>query len=289
MGDTLDITYGAEKITAEVSQGTFRATELKKIATADGPLATYDPGLVNTASCKSAITFIDGDVGILEYRGYPIEQLAEKSTFLEVAYLLIHGELPTADQLRGWESEVNHHRLVHENAAQVIDSLRYDAHPMAKLMSGVASMQTFYPEARNIHDPASRHENIVRLLGKMPTLAAWAYRLSVGMRWIYPSDELGYCENFLAMLFQMQERSYRADPRLVHRSRCCSSFTPTTNRTARRTSSGPSRRPGTTSTPPAVPASAPSSGRCTAVRTKRSSRCSGRSARSTASPSSSRA
>ena len=216
MGDTLDITYGAEKITAEVSQGTFRATELKKIATADGPLATYDPGLVNTASCKSAITFIDGDVGILEYRGYPIEQLAEKSTFLEVAYLLIHGELPTADQLRGWESEVNHHRLVHENAAQVIDSLRYDAHPMAKLMSGVASMQTFYPEARNIHDPASRHENIVRLLGKMPTLAAWAYRHSVGMRWIYPSDELGYCENFLAMLFQMQERSYRADPRLVH-------------------------------------------------------------------------
>ncbi len=213
MGDTLTITHGDDSLSAEISQGTIRATELKKIVTPDGPLATYDPGLVNTASVKSSITYIDGEAGILEYRGYPVEQLAEHSTFLEVAYLLIHGDLPTADQLAVWEDEVNHHRLVHENASQVIESLRYDAHPMGKLMSGVASMQTFYPDARNINDPVARHENIVRLLGKMPTLAAWAYRHSVGWRRVYPSDELNYVENFLAMLFQMQERLYRPDPR----------------------------------------------------------------------------
>ena len=215
MTDTLTVTHGSDEIALPITDGTIRATELKKLATDAGPLATYDPGLVNTATCRSAITSLDGDAGVLEYRGFGIEQLAESATFLEVAWLLINGEPPTASELAAWENEVNHHRLVHENAIQIVDSLRYDAHPMAKLMSGVASLHTFYPEARTIDDPESRRANIVRILGKMPTLAAFAYRHSIGQRWVYPSDELGYVENFLAMLFQMQERSYRADPRLV--------------------------------------------------------------------------
>ncbi len=215
MTDTLSVTLGSSSLELPVTDGTIRANDLKKVATDAGPLATYDPGLMNTATCRSAITFIDGDAGVLEYRGFPIEQLAESASFLEVAWLLIKGEPATASELAAWENDVNHHRLVHENAAQIVDALRYDAHPMAKLMSGVASLHTFYPEARDIADRTSRMNNIVRVLAKMPTLAAFAYRHSIGQRWVYPSDELGYVENFLAMLFQMQERVYRADPRLV--------------------------------------------------------------------------
>ena len=215
MADTLRLTLGEQSLDLPVTDGTVRATEFAKLSTPDGPLSTYDPGLVNTSACRSAVTYIDGDAGILEHRGYPIEQLAEHSTFLEVAYLLLHGELPNAEQLTAWEIQVNRHRLVHENIWDILNAFRYDAHPMAKLMSGVASLQTFYPSARRIDDPEARMLNMVRLIGKMPTMAAFAYRHSIGRHPVYPNDELGYVENFLAMLFQSQQRVWRADPRLV--------------------------------------------------------------------------
>ncbi len=215
MADTLHVALGDQTADLPVTDGTLRATGLAQLTTDLGGLGTYDPGLVNTASCRSAITFIDGDAGILEHRGYPIEQLAEQSTFLEVAYLLLHGELPTPTQLTDWEYQINRHRLVHENVRQIIDAFRYDAHPMPKLMAGVASLQTFYPTARRIEDRDARVRNLQRLIGKMPTLAAFAYRHSVGRHPVYPNDELGYVENFLAMLFQGQQKVYRADPRLV--------------------------------------------------------------------------
>ncbi len=215
MAKSVQISAGDGVIELPITDGTIRATDLRQIPTAEGPLATYDPGLVNTASCRSAITYIDGDAGILEYRGYPIEQLAERSSYLEVAYLLLRGELPNAAELAKWENEVNHHRLVHENAKDIISKSRYDSHPMAKLMSAVASLHAFYPGSRNIADPAEREVNMIRLLAKMPTLAAFAYRHSLGRNYIYPSDELGFIENFLAMLFKRQERHYQADERLV--------------------------------------------------------------------------
>ena len=215
MADTLTIAAGSETFELPITDGTIRALDLRKIETPEGPLATYDPGFMNTASCRSAITYIDGDGGILEYRGYPIEQLAEQSTHLEVAYLLLHGELPTAQQLTDWENEVNTHRFVHENVRGIIQAFRYDAHPMAKLMSGVASMQTFYPSARNIDDADANRRNIIRLIAKMPTIAAWSYRQSIGRHYVYPNDELGYVDNFLAMLFQSQQRIYRPDPRVT--------------------------------------------------------------------------
>ncbi len=215
MDNPVRLTSGVHSVELAVTDGTIRATELGRLTTTRGPLATYDPGLVNTAACRSAITYIDGEAGILEHRGYPIEQLAEHSSFLEVAYLLLVGELPNAAQLADWEYQVNRHRLVHENVREILDSFRYDAHPMAKLMAGVASLQTFYPSARTLTDPAARIKNIQRLLGKMPTLAAFAYRHSIGRHPVYPNDELGYAENFLAMLFQGQQRLYRADPRLI--------------------------------------------------------------------------
>ena len=215
MADTLTIAHGDLESTLPITQGTIRATDLKQFRTDAGPLATYDPGLLNTASCRSAITFIDGDAGVLQYRGYPIEQLAASATHLEVAYLLLYGELPDADQLASWENEVNHHRFVHENVRGIIQAFRYDAHPMGKLMSGVASMQTFYPSARRIEDPNDRLRNIVRIIGKIPTIAAWSYRHSIGRHYVYPNDELGYVDNFLAMLFQSQQRVYRPDPRVT--------------------------------------------------------------------------
>ena len=215
MAKTLYVRSGSEEHELAVTDGTIRASDLRRISTDAGPLATYDPGLLNTASCRSSITYIDGDAGILEYRGYPIEQLAEKSTYLEVAYLLLKGELPNAAQLATWENEVNHHRLVHENAKDIITKSRYDSHPMAKLMSAVASLHAFYPSSRNITDACERELNMVRLLAKMPTLAAFAYRHSLGRNYVYPSDELGFVENFLSMLFKRQERHFIADERLV--------------------------------------------------------------------------
>ena len=197
-----------------ITDGTIKATDLRQVTTPAGPLASYDPGFMNTASCRSAITYIDGEAGVLEYRGYPIEQLAAHATHLEVAYLLLYGDLPTAGQLAQWERQVNTHRLVHENVRDLIDAFRYDAHPMAKLMAGVASMQTFYPSSRRLDDPEARELNMIRLLGKIPTMAAWSFRHSIGRHFVYPNDELGYVDNFLAMLFQSQQRVYRADPRI---------------------------------------------------------------------------
>jgi citrate synthase len=200
-----------------ITDGTIRATDLRQIAAEGDPgLATYDPGFVNTASCRSAITFIDGEQGILEYRGYPIEQLAEHSTFLEVAYLLLHGELPTQAQLDDWVHNITYHTFVHENLKQFIEGFRYNAHPMGMLMATVSALSTFYPEASKIGNPENRMLQITRLIAKMPTLGAFAYRHQLGKPYVYPDNRLSYTANFLAMLFKMSEPTYVADERLVH-------------------------------------------------------------------------
>ena len=200
-----------------ITDGTIRAADLKQITVDDEDpgLATYDPGFVNTASCRSSITFIDGDVGILEYRGYPIEQLAEHSTFLEVSYLLLHGELPTSAQLEAWVYDVTIHTFLHENLKQFIEGFRYDAHPMGMLMASVSALSTFYPDASRISDSESRSLQITRLIAKMPTLGAFAFRHQQGKPYVYPDNELSYTANFLAMLFKMSEPNYAADERLV--------------------------------------------------------------------------
>jgi citrate synthase len=200
-----------------ITDGTIRAVDLQQIAVDGEPgLATYDPGFVNTASCRSAITYIDGDEGILEYRGYPIEQLAEQSTFLEVAYLLLHGELPTEAQLDEWVHSITYHTFIHENLKQFIEGFRYNAHPMGMLMATVSALSTFYPEASKIGDPENRMLQITRLIAKMPTLGAFAFRHQLGKPYVYPDNRLSYTANFLAMLFKMSEPTYVADERLVH-------------------------------------------------------------------------
>ena len=219
MTDTLSIRDNrtGQEYDIPISDGTIRAADLKQIALDDEPgLATYDPGFVNTASCRSSITYIDGDVGILEYRGYPIEQLAEHSSFLEVSYLLLYGELPTKDQLDTWVLEVTYHTFLHENLKQFIQGFRYDAHPMGMLMASVSALSTFYPDARKIKDPDNRKMQITRLIAKMPTLGAFAFRHVQGKPYVYPDNRLSYTANFLAMLFRMSEPTYEADERLVH-------------------------------------------------------------------------
>ncbi len=200
-----------------IVDGTVRGSDLAKIKDGDDgqPLAVYDPGFVNTASCRSSVTFIDGDKGILEYRGYPIEQLAEKSSYLEVAYLLVHGELPSKQQFDAWEHQVTFHTFVHENVKSFMEGFRYDAHPMGMLLASVGALSTFYPESRNIHDENVRQMQIVRLIAKMPTLGAWAFRHAQGKPYIYPDNDLGYAANFLSMLFKMSEQKFEADERLV--------------------------------------------------------------------------
>jgi citrate synthase len=200
-----------------ITDGTIRAGELAKInLDEDDPgLATYDPGFVNTASCRSAITYIDGDKGILEYRGYPIEQLAEKATYLEVAYLLVHGELPSKQQYESWQHEITYHTFVHENIKAFMEGFRYDAHPMGMLLASVGALSTFYPESSSISDAANRHMQVVRLIAKMPTLGAWAFRHAQGKPYVYPDNDLGYAANFLAMLFRMSESKFLADERLI--------------------------------------------------------------------------
>jgi len=173
---------------------------------------TLDPGFVNTASCRSAITYIDGDAGILRYRGYPIEQLAEESTYLETAYLLIFGELPTEGQLAAWVDEITRHTFVHENVKRLMEAFRYDAHPMGMLISSVAALSTFYPDALRIDDAETRMIETKRLIAKVPTLAAWAYRHSRGFPYVYPQNDLGFTGNFLSMMFRMAEPRYVADP-----------------------------------------------------------------------------
>ncbi len=200
-----------------ITDGAIRGTDLGKIKLEqDEPgLAVYDPGFVNTASCRSAVTFIDGEKGILEYRGYPIEQLAEGSNFLEVAYLLNHGELPTQEQYAAWEHEITYHTFVHENVKDFMEGFRYDAHPMGMLMASVGALSTFYPDARDIHDAENRHMQIVRMIAKMPTLGAWSYRHAQGKPFVYPDNELSYTANFLSMLFKMSEKTFEPDERLV--------------------------------------------------------------------------
>ncbi|MCH1866239.1 citrate synthase [Nocardioides sp. CFH 31398] len=200
-----------------IADGAIKAADLGKIkADEDSPgLAIYDPGFVNTASCRSSVTYIDGEKGILEYRGYPIEQLAEKSSFLEVAYLLVHGELPSQTQHEQWVHDITFHTFVHENVKTFMQGFRYDAHPMGMLMAGTGALSTFYPDARNINDHDVRYLQIIRMIAKMPTLGAWAFRHAQGKPYVYPDNELSYTENFLAMLFKMSEQKYNADERLV--------------------------------------------------------------------------
>jgi len=204
--------------TVPVTHGTIRAMDLRQIKTGpeDFGLMTYDPAFMNTASCQSAITYLDGDKGILRYRGYPIEQLAENCTFLEVAYLLLNGELPTAEELDLWNCEVMSRSMIHENVKKFMDGFHHDAHPMGILISTVASLSTFYPESRNIHDPNNRHLQIVRLIAKMPTLAAYAYRHRLGLPYVYPDPDLSYTKNYMNMLWRRLEPKYAANEVLAH-------------------------------------------------------------------------
>jgi citrate synthase len=195
-----------------VSGGAIRATDLKKIPTEDGGLMSYDPAFLNTASCKSAITYIDGDAGILRYRGYPIEQLAGKASFLEVAWLLRHGELPTQGEYDSWVHDITFHTYVHENVKTFLQGFRYDAHPMSMLCSAVAALSSFYPSAKNIYDPEQRNLAIIRLIAKLPTLAAFAYRHIKGLPFVYPDNDLSYVDNFLSMVARMSEPQYEARP-----------------------------------------------------------------------------
>jgi citrate synthase len=190
------------------------AAELRKIKLADDDfgLMSYDPGFTNTASCKSSITFIDGERGILRYRGYPIEELAGRVGYLAVAYLILHGELPNAHELAEWRRQIMQHALLHENTKKFMDGFHHDAHPMGMLVSTVAALSTFYPDAKNIHDPESRLLQIYRLLGKMPTIAAYAYRHSMGLPYVYPDEELSYTANFLQMMFKRTETRYTVSP-----------------------------------------------------------------------------
>jgi citrate synthase len=199
-----------------IEGGAIRATELRKIKTHDDDfgLLSYDPAYMATASCRSAITFIDGDKGILEYRGYPIEQLAERSTFLEVAYLLIHGHLPTKQELDEWIHEITIHTFVHENVKEFMQGFRYDAHPMGMLLASVGALSTFYPEANAIRDKEIRYLQVIRLLAKMPTLSAFSYRHNRGMPYVYPDNDLSYPGNFLSMIYRVAELKYKPDPRL---------------------------------------------------------------------------
>src|SRR5215472_167060 len=196
--------------TLPIENGTVRAMDLRQIKTDtdDFGLMTYDPALMNTASTKSAITFIDGDKGILEYRGYPVEGLAERSNFLEVAYLILFGELPNAERLAAWTYDITHHTFVHENIKTLMQAFRYDAHPMGMFVSAVAALSTFYPEASNVHDAELRLMQIQRLIAKVPTIAAFSYRHSRGLPYVYPENDRSFVSNFLSMMFRMAEPRY---------------------------------------------------------------------------------
>jgi len=201
-----------------IQNGTIRSTDLRqiKVSEEDFGLMGYDPAFMNTASCQSKITFVDGEKGILRYRGYPIEELADKSTYLETAYLILYGELPTEAALKQWAHNITFHTILHENIKKFIDGFHYDAHPMGMLVSTVAALSTFYPDAKNIFDPKSQRKQTYRLIGKMPTLAAFVYRHSRGMPYAYPDNDLSYTGNFLNMLFKMTEVKYKPDPILEH-------------------------------------------------------------------------
>jgi citrate synthase len=202
-----------KKYDIAIKNGAIKATDLFQIKVAeDDGIVSYDPGFMNTASCQSKITYIDGDRGILRYRGYPIEQIAEKSTYLETAYLILYGELPTRSQLEEWTHNITFHSIIHENIKKLIDGFHHDAHPMGILVSTVGALSTFYPEAKKIFDVKSRHDQTFRLISKMPTLAAFAYRHSLGLPYSYPDNDLSYTGNFLNMLFKMTELKYKPHP-----------------------------------------------------------------------------
>jgi citrate synthase len=213
--DTLTIIDNrtGKKYDIPVQNGAIKATDLFQIKVSeDDGLVSYDPGFMNTASCQSRITYIDGDKGILRYRGYPIEQLAEQSTYLETAYLILYGELPGKSELAEWTENITVHSIIHENIKKHIDGFHHDAHPMGILVSTVAALSTFYPDAKKIFDAKSRREQTYRLISKMPTLAAFAYRHSLGLPYSYPDNDLSYTGNFLNMLFKMTELKYKPHP-----------------------------------------------------------------------------
>ncbi len=210
--DTLTVTDNrtGKQYELPIRHDTIRAMDLRqiKVNEDDFGMMSYDPAFKNTASTKSKITFIDGEKGILRYCGYPIEQLAEQSSFLEVAYLILFGELPTSDQMTAWTHEITHHTLIHENMKEIIDGFRYDAHPMSMLISAVSALGTFYPEAKHVQDADNRALQITRLIAKMPTLAAFSYRHLIGRPYAYPDNDLSYAGNFLNMMFKMVEPRY---------------------------------------------------------------------------------
>ena len=216
MADTLTITDNrtGRQYEIPIQDGTIRAMDLRqiKVTPDEFGMMTYDPALMNTASCKSRITFIDGDEGILLYRGYPIEQLAEHSDFLETSYLILFGELPTPPQLEGWSRDVMMHTMLHENIKKFLEGFRYDAHPMGMFLSAVGALSTFYPDAKNIFDAESRRLQMIRLIAKVPGIAAYAYRHNIGRPFVLPDNELGFSGNFLNMLFKMTEPRYKPHP-----------------------------------------------------------------------------
>src|SRR5262252_1222575 len=216
--ETLTITDNRTGKTYEVpiTHGTIRAMDLRqiKVDPKEFGMMSYDPAFNNTASCISRVTFIDGDEGILRYRGYPIEDLAEKSTYLETAYLLLYGELPTAAQLKDWTYNITHHTFIHESIKKFLDGFHYDAHPMVMTISTIAALSTFYHDAKDIFSPESRKKQTYRLIGKMPTIASFAYRHTLGMPYVYPDNELSYPGNFLNMLFRTSEAKYHPNPTL---------------------------------------------------------------------------
>ncbi|MBA2581009.1 MAG: citrate synthase [Thermoleophilaceae bacterium] len=217
--DSLSVTDNrtGQSYEVEVVDGTVKAMDFRqiKVSEDDFGLMTYDPAFTNTAACRSEITFVDGDNGVLEYRGYPIDQLCEHSTYLEVAYLLIHGELPAPEQQEAWVYDITHHTFVHENIKKFVEGFRYDAHPMGMLLATVGALSTFYPTAKDIDDDRERYISAVRMIAKMPTLAAFAYRQLLGLPYVYPDNDLDYSGNFLSMLFRMSEPQYEPDPRLT--------------------------------------------------------------------------
>ncbi|MEA2297417.1 MAG: citrate synthase [Solirubrobacteraceae bacterium] len=218
VSETLTVTDNRTGRTYEIpiEDGYIRSLDLRqiKVAEADFGLLAYDPAYMNTASCRSAITFLDGEAGVLEYRGYPIEQLAEQSTYLEVAYLLVFGELPTKAELEEWTHRITIHTFVHENVKRFMQGFRHDAHPMGMLLGSVGALSTFYPDANEIQDRQNREIQTIRLIAKMPTLAAFAYRHILGQPYVYPVNDLNYPGNLLAMLYKMTEIKYEPDPRL---------------------------------------------------------------------------
>lgn len=216
MADTLTITDNrtGKQYDVPINDGTIRALDLRQIKVTDDEfgLMTYDPAYQNTSSCKSRITFIDGDKGILRYRGYPIEQLAEQSTYIETAYLLLNGELPTESQLEDWNQKLHRHALLHENIKKFMEGFRYDAHPMGIFLSTVGALSTFYPEAKQVFDLEARHTQVARLIAKVPSIAAYTYRHSIGQPYVYPDPDLSFIGNFLSMLFKKVEPQYKSDP-----------------------------------------------------------------------------